>query len=350
MTPPQETQHRDSAIDALRGIAILLVLAYHYTTRFSGDYTGMEEAFPNLGIGRAGVFLFFVISGYCIAMTAERSGSVQHFWLRRFTRLQPALMACILLTIAIVGLLGLPGREASLATGLSNAAWIPLFTPSQLVDGAYWSILVEVKFYFIFGLLFYLLPKAGLLPFLAFTAIGAALHVFGIGAGHQAWIYPFRSVSESYLLFPYSLFFLVGIAARLSSPIVRVAVTAACIATMFYLAGFSVLFAWAAGVTLLGAVGLQLRNARVWKPLVFIGFISYPLYLLHQNIGLAIIRALDPLIHSGLLRIVIATAIVILLAGAVSWSVEHRFRRAIEGAFTRLRLSGLAKTTKAAQP
>ena len=66
---------RQDNIDLLRCIAILSVVAFHYTTRFPAPFynaTAMPFTFP---YGDRGVDLFFSVSGFCIFMTMERSAS-----------------------------------------------------------------------------------------------------------------------------------------------------------------------------------------------------------------------------------------------------------------------------------
>ncbi|QND65270.1 acyltransferase [Mesorhizobium loti] len=331
MNSDQDENRRYDAIDALRAIAVMLVLIFHYTSRFPADYIRFPHQMTVPWNGIVGVFLFFIISGYCIARTAERAETIWTFWLRRFARLEPALIASIAITLVIVAILGLPDREVSAADGLRNAAWGPLFFSTPLVDGAYWSLFAEAKFYLVFGLIFYLWAKGALVLFASFTAVGAAVHFSGLWADHQALIHPFQGVAISYFFFPYSLFFLMGIAARRSNWIVQMAVTAGCLAIAVGLWGVTTFTVWVIALSILGVIGVQLRDIRIWRCVTYVGFISYPLYLLHQNIGVAIIRWLAQWIGSPCLRIGVAFAVVLGLAAFVAWAVEHRFRRRIEG-------------------
>ncbi|TSE06511.1 acyltransferase [Mesorhizobium intechi] len=336
MRSDQDENRRYEAIDALRGIAVMLVLIFHYTSRFPADYIEFDHQMTLPWQGIVGVFLFFIISGYCIAMTAERSGTVWMFWLQRLTRLEPALIACIAITLVVVAALGLPGREASALDGLKNASWVTLFAPTPLVDGAYWSLLAEAKFYFVFGLIFYLWPNRVLVLFTSFTVLGAIAQFSGLWRDHQALIYPFKGIAMPYFLFPYSLFFLMGIAARRSTRAVQAVVTAGCLLVVIKLWGGSAFSAWVIALSILGVIGVQLRDITIWRSVSYIGLISYPLYLLHQNVGVAIIRWLAPWIASPYLRIGIAFCIVVAIAAFVAWAVEHRFRRRIEISVARL--------------
>ncbi len=328
----ENNQKRSDSIDFLRCIAVLFVLIFHYTSRFPSEYMGYDQSIPWPWHGVYGVFLFFVVSGYCIMMTAERSNSRRQFLVRRFTRLQPAFVASVIITASVVGVLGLPGREVSNLAAFQNMLWLPLVDPKiGLVDGAYWSILVEVKFYIVFAMLYFIRPNLGLWMFIAFTALGAIIHFTGYGPTLETPVTPFRGISGSYLFFPFSLFFLVGMAARSAGYAKQIAIVSACIVTMYFVWGWSSFFAWAAAVSVIGVVGVQCHRVRIWRPIVYVGIISYPLYLLHQNVGVAMIREMNSWgITSPYLRIALATLAVTSLAAVVSWAVEHRFRHAIE--------------------
>lgn len=336
---------RYDSIDALRAIAVLIVVAFHFTGRFPADYLHFDNAIELPRFGRIGVYLFFVISGYCIAMTAERSSTIGLFLLRRFARLQPALVACILVTMVAVSLLGLPGRDVSFADAVRNAFWYPLITRTPFVDGAYWSLMEEAKFYVAFASIYYLAPRQSLPIFGAYTALGATAFFASAWPNHPALVYPYLGIADPYFLFPSSLFFLLGIAAYRSSALIQTVVAAACIGVVFAVWGRTEYALSIALVSVFGLIGVQSRGLRIWRPITFIGLISYPLYLLHQNIGIALIRALYPFVVNSYARIGIAAVVVIGLAALVSWSVEHRFRRWIEDLVAGLarRITGRAK-------
>lgn len=323
-------KRRYDAIDALRAVAVLLVLIYHLTARFPTDYTGLDHQIALPWRGILGVFLFFIVSGYCIAMTAEKAESVWKFWLHRFTRLQPAFVVCIAITLGVVAVLGLPGRETSVADGVRNVLWFPIFSKTPLVDGVYWSLMEEAKFYFVFGILFYSFRSRILTAFACFTAIGAFIHFSGWLNAPSQLIFPFKDVARSYFFFPYSLFFLAGIAARRSGFLAQAAVFSAVSAAFWMVWGNTLFTVLAIAIAIIGMVGVQVRGAQIWRPITYLGLISYPLYLLHQNVGISLIRFLGPYISDSYLRIAIAAGVVLALAALVSWSVEHRFRHWLE--------------------
>ncbi len=63
---------------------------------------------------------------------------------------------------------------------------------------------------------------------------------------------------------------------------------------------------------------------------MFIGFVSYPLYLIHQNVGVVILRETASIVPWEYGRIALAMAVAILLATLISLTVEHRFRKPLE--------------------
>ena len=85
-------------LDAIRGIAVWLVVLYHAYARYEHFPYGFEYAsFPLLKYGYLGVELFFLISGFVILMTLERSRSFINFLYKRWLRLFPAMAIVTLL-------------------------------------------------------------------------------------------------------------------------------------------------------------------------------------------------------------------------------------------------------------
>ena len=93
-------------LDAIRGIAVWLVVLYHAYARYEHFPYGFEYAsFPFLKYGYLGVELFFLISGFVILMTLERSRSFINFLYKRWLRLFPAM--AIVTLLFYVGLLSI---------------------------------------------------------------------------------------------------------------------------------------------------------------------------------------------------------------------------------------------------
>lgn len=173
----------DHLIEALRGFAALLVAYFHcrqvtwigmgafHQAHASLSDPGTLAAWLTLPVawGSAGVPIFFVISGYCI----HRSGAARllanpsftldarQFWLRRFVRIYPVLLAALLLTFAAdsISLTLLPVSHKILDIG-PRAFLVNLFSLQGIAgktygsNGALWTLSLEVQFYLLYPLLF----------------------------------------------------------------------------------------------------------------------------------------------------------------------------------------------------
>src|SRR5690348_9141450 len=87
---PLAPRNRIKGLDALRGVAACSVLVFHYTTNYQrvyGHHGAMPFSFP---YGPFGVQLFFLISGFVIFMTLEKTSRPSDFVRSRFSRLFPA--------------------------------------------------------------------------------------------------------------------------------------------------------------------------------------------------------------------------------------------------------------------
>jgi hypothetical protein len=100
-TTPPASRGRVETLDLLRLFAALAVVAYHYTFRgFAADdmtWVHVDAVVPVTKYGYLGVQLFFVISGFVIAYSAEGRNARQ-FFIARAARLYPGFLACMTIT------------------------------------------------------------------------------------------------------------------------------------------------------------------------------------------------------------------------------------------------------------
>jgi peptidoglycan/LPS O-acetylase OafA/YrhL len=145
---------RNTNLDALRGVAILMVLGRHLN--FVSLWTRM---------GWAGVDLFFVLSGYLISglLFAEwqRSGSIdfRRFFIRRGFKIYPAFYF-LLITTALVNLLrpGIPSNPVTWRSMLAEATFTQNYFPG--IWGQTWSLGVEEHFYILLPIALWLMYRA----------------------------------------------------------------------------------------------------------------------------------------------------------------------------------------------
>ena len=151
---------RISGLDGLRGIAILGVIGYHLA----------PGLFPG---GFLGVNLFFILSGYLMAVTSRRA-QARHsfhalaFYRRRARRIYPALVLCVCAALCAARLLtpdvlaGIRGEVISIFTGVNNwwqiaqnASYFTKITGTSPFTHL-WSLAIEMQFYLVWPLLFWL--------------------------------------------------------------------------------------------------------------------------------------------------------------------------------------------------
>lgn len=138
-------------LDALRGIAALAVVLFHFTIML-----GRTQSELGLNIGCMGVDMFFIISGFVIFMTIQRVEDWQSFVRGRFNRLYPTYWACVTI-VAILMLLKNQSIHVSkesyeltnnlIIKYLANMTMFQYFIKIGDLDGSYWTLAIELVFY-----------------------------------------------------------------------------------------------------------------------------------------------------------------------------------------------------------
>jgi peptidoglycan/LPS O-acetylase OafA/YrhL len=338
------------SLDGLRGIAILAVLAFHYLSRFPEFYP-YGNTFSAFGRhGSVGVQLFFIISGFVIALTLERSTSFLSFTIRRFARLWPPMLVCSLITFVVLALIdtpftnfrrvGVQGFLPSL-TFIGPEIWARLVDGAHWIDGAYWSLFVEVRFYFWAAVIYWIAPRHLGLTLWVLVLVAAGLHQLPGKA----------SLVVDLLLFPShiayfaagALFYELWIGRSGNWRWPALVILAAYSATIVYLAHPAPALVILILMSFAGFVALILRPSLLRlvaaAPLIWVGRRSYSLYLLHQNIGVAMITVAPIGLSSSsyILVILTVTLLMLCLAHAIFELVERRSHSIANTVFASLR-------------
>jgi peptidoglycan/LPS O-acetylase OafA/YrhL len=290
-------------IDGLRAIAVTAVIFYHADV-------------PGFGGGFVGVDVFFVISGYLITQVLEAAGDAEvrsrlsQFYLRRARRILPALLVMLLLAAAAAVVVLLPydlagfGRQLAAATLLlaNLAAWQvgDYFTFALTMPPLQhlWSLGVEEQFYLAYPLALILCerywPRYKIASVLVVTAASLAVCIWASYHSPVANFYLPPSRAWELLLGA-----LVALVPRRDSLVqwMSEALAALCLATIAVAtSAYSAAFAYPGLCTIpvcLATAGLlsldQTRLTRTHRvlslrPLVFLGLISYSLYLWHMPV------------------------------------------------------------------
>ena len=309
-------------LDVFRGLAILFVLLYHYTTRYNEIYvhSGMSFEFP---YGFLGVQFFFMLSGFLIYMSLDNVHSSYEFVVNRVSRLYPAYWASILITFSALCFYKLPGREVTLLDVVLNMTMLQSWLSSKHfviiknVDGAYWTLSTFLSFY----LIVFLINKFNARNKIHGICLSWLVVIFLVGLCNKLG----GSVNLT-PIFRDGGFFIVGIMFFLLKkhgyrPFTGVILLLSLL-SVYYVDGL-LIFCLSVMFSVLFYLSITncLRFISV-KPLVFLGSISYSLYLLHQNIGYIVIRELYKYEVNYFLVVLIPTLISLLLATFVTFCIE----------------------------
>ncbi|MEE1620577.1 acyltransferase family protein [Zafaria sp. Z1313] len=344
---------RLALLDGLRLVAALLVVLYHYTAWHHGHW-GVEpakDAWPVLSrftlFGNMGVQLFFVISGFVILLSSYGK-SPARFIGSRIGRLFPAYWAAVLLTGVLVFFIWPSmGERLSYVDWAVNLTMLQGGTGNPHVDGVYWTLWAELRFYALV-LLVMLLGWQTPRRLLAFAAAWPV-------AALAAPLLPGNFLSHA-LMPEYAPLFAGGMVLflmyRFGQTPLRWAVLGLNVVLSAHHAGVTgareaeelvgysvpepVYWAIVAGIFAVVALLSLTRLRSVSLPgMALAGALTYPVYLLHQVWGWWIIDQLSPWMPRwAVLPLVIA--IVGAAAYLVHRHIERRFGRRLGQAATRL--------------
>jgi peptidoglycan/LPS O-acetylase OafA/YrhL len=144
-------------LDALRGFAALTIVGFHLSPVLLGPELHLR-IFRHIDVGKYGVLLFFLVSGYVIPMSLERHGSLRRFWVGRLFRIYPAYLAAIAVVgiLAVAGLTTMPAslRADPLTGVLAHATMMTDLLGLRGVVRVCWTLSYEMTFYLVVAGLF----------------------------------------------------------------------------------------------------------------------------------------------------------------------------------------------------
>ena len=300
-TPPSKSLTYRPDIDGLRAVAVLGVVFYHAGLKVTGGYVGVD--------------VFFVISGFLITsliIKELRQGtfSILGFWERRARRILPALTVVVLAILVAGWFFLLPADYEVLGKQIIALAALSSNVKLWLESGYFaaaadekpllhtWSLSLEEQFYLLIPLLLWFLfrlrKSSWVPPFLTLVALASfALSVIG----------SYRAPAATFFLLPtraweLAIGSLLALVVPVSKPIFREVMAwaglAAIISTFFcYPPGIrfpgvsalppvlgSALLIWT-GIPIAGCHQPRANRLLATGPLVWIGLLSYSLYLWH---------------------------------------------------------------------
>lgn len=172
--------HKIRSLNALRGIAALLVAIDHIILLSSGCTPDSALFYFATFLGSFGVGSFFLLSGFVIYLSLEKTNSLEFLW-HRILRVYPVIIVAVALRLASQIMMG--QRELDLPTIKLFLLNISLFG-NMFIDGGsniepiVWSLAIEVKFYILMALIFALSRsplRIPVVPMLFAVAIGLGI-------------------------------------------------------------------------------------------------------------------------------------------------------------------------------
>lgn len=304
-------------LDALRGFAALAVVIYHY----SGHADRYHEAGWYFTPGVYGVQLFFLVSGFVIYFTLERSRTLADFAFSRFSRLYPTYWTALALWGAVSVLI--VGNALWVGGYAVNATMWQKFLGFEDIDIVFWTLAVELVFYVWMAAIF----RAGMLRHIVPIALVWV-------AGSAAWVMAGRPETlATYLILPHIPYFVAGMmfylirrdgAKREYVEMILLALAAAALVDGLPGAVSAAVILAIFALAVAGRLRWAVNPVTLW-----LGAISYALYVTHRNLGYVALNAAHEWGWNPTAAIVTVTGVALVIASGVTYGIERPAMRAL---------------------
>ncbi len=334
------------SLEPIRFGAALLVVLYHF---ISNQSTASE--FPILHeftkFGYLGVPLFFIVSGFVIAISADNRGAFE-FGISRFLRLYPTFWLCLFLTVAVS--LSFSGETYTIFQILTNLTLLNEYFGTQNIDAVYWTLKAELRFYFCVFLLILFKVYEKTKVWLTIWTILVILYTLTGQPFFLSWF-----ISPEY-----SSFFIAGITFYLirkngvdlyNTVMLSVSLAISLLNAGNQIEGFIVNPDLADKIIALSLITLNylvffliaIKRLEFGSntTLLILGGLTYPLYLLHNVAGKLIIQQLTDYLSKGW-----SITLTILLMLLTSWIIFAFFEKKVVTALKNKVFSFVRKNRK----
>jgi peptidoglycan/LPS O-acetylase OafA/YrhL len=320
---------RVKALDGLRGLAAFSVVVLHLTSPKLQPYL-RQESIPNnwfhFSYGHYAVELFFILSGFLILLSLERSKSLKNFLVSRFVRLYPTFWLCLLFSVLIV-LTVYPGpKEIDLNVFVANLTMLPkqFLGNDSYIEGQWWTLEYEIYFYLFSSVIFFRFGKVYVPIFLMLSALIGSLFQIANVFSRLEFLPPLISAiimrCYGYCLLEYSHLFLIGILFFLYFKTLDKIYIYFLVLPILSAFTFSVEHGLFVGCLVL-IFHFSLTSKFGWlvslPPFLWLGKISFPLYLIHLNLGYSIISIVNIYFKQTVLLSVLSGIFVVLITSCL---------------------------------
>lgn len=327
---------RISILDGFRAISIISVMLYHYFSRWTPPKNNVSlypygDKYNFFNYGYLGVQFFFVISGFVIFFTLERTDNLIAFWQKRMIRLFPSILIATLITYFFFILFDkynlfpnshflknfIPGLTFVYPYILNNIFNID----TSYINGSYWSLWPEIQFYILASLLYYFNKKRFLINFITASIILISINLIfenikgsnrlHIELSNESLNFYTKWISNSFNLITFLPFFCLGVIfykissnkkeKKKLSTFLKISLLLIVLFIMYSGEVFQVriIYFFIIGIFLLFIYLPSNLSFLENKIVTEIGESSYFLYLIHENIGVFLIYTLGKFILPG---------------------------------------------------
>ena len=324
-------------IDLFRFLAAMSVVMYHYTFRGYAADDMSPIYYPYLAditkFGFLGLDLFFMISGFVILLTATNR-DFKGFLISRIIRLYPAFWIAATLTAIVILLFGGERYDVGLFQYLANMTMLSGYMGIKPIDDVYWTLIVEITFYVMIGVLLLTNQikniKYYLLAWLLITAVSLYVGV--------------PSVVRVLLILDWSSYFIAGaVLYMIRKDGVSVDKIAMILVSYFLSLQFTydrldllnehynTIFSTTISTLIITFLYIMMFLVSIKKTdfinkefMLSLGVLTYPLYLIHENIGFIMLRIFGEQINRHVL-LVILIAFMIFIAYLINRFIEKKY-------------------------
>lgn len=323
-------------IDLIRGISAILIVLYHYTYRYNeNEYilkSGDTFDWPiQIWWGCGAVTTFFMLSGFLTSnlfcnhtFGLKQTGK---YVTNRFWRLYPTFWCAVLLTTLAMTFL-MDQAVVSAKDLILNLTMLPSVLGARSVDGAYWTMQLEIFFSLIVGVALFMPRKYRVKVLLPLWIVSCIVYnCMSYNPDGICWKL-FRLI----LMPQFAGCFVAGISAyqiiygkRRQSYFCIVLISAVISQTVNFNTGPNTIFFFITVVLLLGskAIDNMLSGMRnILRPLCWIASVSYPLYLTHQMVGIAILKNMRAYGFESEIIILVPITVAFITASVIHYCIE----------------------------
>lgn len=338
---PKPKSKRILELDAIRALSCLNLLLFHFTYVYEHKYGFASPLGFTFPYGKYGVQLFFMLSGMVNAMTLLSKRKSADFLAARCIRILPSYWLVILMNVILFAMIPMYHVTPTVDATVANLSTLPALFGFSNMEPVTWTLQIEMLFYAFLMILL----ATGLLDKPVRTMM-AAITICLVCCSFFSWFETAHpgSVWNDRFKFTEDLFFMRNL------PLFAMGILLneiRCGRGKVWLLWLGILLsaivfhavdlrehnplatALLFGMLAAGAFG-KIPILR-WKPLIYISFISYSLYLFHNNLGSGVMKILESIGCPPLLTVILATGFAIAVGSAVTYWFEQPITKYLRG-------------------